>query len=156
MGTSGSTSDRPRAWRHPQFRRMWTADTISMLGSNVSGFALPVIAVTALGATTGQMGLLQALHMVPVLLFGLLAGVWVDRLNVQRLLIALDLIAAALMAVVPVAYWLGFLSLPMLYALELAFGFLSPFWYPALNRFLPQVVGKDLVVDAYSMVSASI
>jgi len=135
---------------------MWFADTISMLGSNVSGFAMPIIAVTTLGATTRQMGLIQALHSLPVLLFGLLAGVWVDRLNVQRLLITLDLVAAALIAIVPIAYGLGLLTLPMLYGLELAWGFLSPFWWPAFNRFLPQVVGNDLLVDANSMISVSI
>jgi hypothetical protein len=101
------------------------------------------------------MGLIQALHSLPVLVIGLLAGVWIDRLNVQRLLIRLDVIAAALIAVVPVAYWLGFLSIPMLYGLEFAWGFLSPFWWPAFNRFLTQVVSRDLLIDSNSMLSAS-
>jgi MFS family permease len=143
-------------WGEKPFRRMWFADTISMLGSQVSGFAIPVVAVVTLGASTGQMGLMQALHGIPILFFGLLAGVWVDRVNVRRLLINLDFIAAALISAVPIGYLLGFLSMPMLYALEFGWGFLSPFWWPAYNRFLPQTVHRDQLVEANSKVSFSV
>jgi MFS family permease len=135
---------------------MWVADTVSLFGSSLSSFALPLVAIITLGATTEQMGIMQAVQGLPVLFLGLLAGVWVDRANVRRLLIRLDLLAAAVIVVVPVTYALGVLSLPVLYAVQLGFGFLSPFWWPAYNRFLPQVVGTASLVDANSKVNLAV
>ena len=137
-------------WGQPQFRRFWTGETISMVGSGVTDFALPLVAVITLHATPGQMGVLRAVGSAPGIFLGLLAGVWVDRVSRQRLLIATDLIAAALIASVPVSYALGSLSLGQLFVVAIAFGVLGPFWWPAWNAFLPSVVEPRLLFQANS------
>jgi MFS family permease len=144
---------RPRfsaVWGQKQFVRFWLGETISMIGSSVSGFALPLVAVITLHATPGQLGVLRAVGSVPGIVLGLFAGVWVDRMSRKRLLIATELIAAVLVVSVPVSYAMGHLSLVQLAVVGLGFGILSPFWFPAWNAFLPSVVEPDLLFDANS------
>lgn len=144
---------RPRPsqiWGQKQFVRFWLGQSISMVGSSVSDFAIPLVAVITLQATPGQMGVLRAVGAAPGILVGLFAGVWVDRVSRKRLLISTELIAVALVASVPVAHALGSLSLTHLGAVALCFGILGPFWWPAWNAFLPSVVRRDLLFDANS------
>jgi MFS family permease len=137
-------------WRQRQFVRFWCGQSISMVGSSVSDFAIPLVAVITLEVTPSQMGMLRALGAAPGILLGLFAGVWVDRVSRKRLLITAELLAAALVASVPVAYALGSLSLSHLVVVGLGFGLLGPFWWPAWNAFLPSVVETDLLFDANS------
>jgi MFS family permease len=149
---------RPRfspIWKHRAFRRMWIGETISAIGSSLTEFALPLVAVVTLHVTPGQMGLIRALGSGPAIVLGLVAGVWVDRVSRKRLLIGLNAAAAAVIASVPLSYALGSVTIGHLYALALAFGVLFPFWWPAWNAFLPSVVGADLLVDANSKVMFS-
>ncbi len=144
---------RPRispVWRHRHFRRLWLGETISEIGSSLSHFVLPIVAAVTLQVTPGQMGVIRGLGTVPGIFIGLLAGAWVDRVSRQRLLIAINLLAAALVVSVPIAHVLGALSLGHLYALSLGFGVLGPFWGPAFNAFLPAVVEPELRVEANS------
>jgi MFS family permease len=137
-------------WRQRQFRRFWIGETVSMVGSSVTSFALPLVAVITLRATPGQVGALRAVGSVPAIALGLLAGAWVDRVSRQRLLIALDLIAAGVLVSIPVSYALGSLSLGQLFAVAVAFGILGSFWWPAWNALLPEVVDRPLLFDANS------
>lgn len=74
-----------------RFRRFWIAETISVLGSQVTELALPLTAVILLHATPSEMGLLTAVGLLPFLIVGLPAGVWVDRFPKRRILVAADL-----------------------------------------------------------------
>jgi MFS family permease len=144
---------RPRLspiWQNRDFRLYWVADAISELGSSLSWFALPIVAAVTLKVSPGQMGFMRALGNVPVVFVGLLAGVWVDRVSRLRLLIGLNLAAAALVASVPLAYALDALTVEHLYALSLAFGLLWPFWGAAHNAVLPSIVTPDQLVDGNS------
>ncbi|HWC31581.1 MAG TPA: MFS transporter [Actinomycetota bacterium] len=139
-------------WQQRNFRLLWFGETISLLGSTVSHFALPVVAVVTLHVSAGQMGLMRALGSAPSIVLGLLAGVWVDRLDRRRLLVATNLLAAVLMASVPIAHVVGSLTVFHLYALWFAFGILGAFWWPAWNSFLPSIVPPDDLVEANSKV----
>jgi MFS family permease len=137
-------------WRQHQFVRFWAGQSISMAGSSVTDFALPLVAVITLEVTPSQMGVLRAVGAAPGILLGLFAGVWVDRVSRKRLLIATELVAAALVASIPLAYALDQLSLEHLMLVALCFGLLGPFWWPAWNAFLPSVVEPELLFDANS------
>jgi MFS family permease len=137
-------------WRQSQFVRFWTGQSISMVGSSVSDFALPLVAVITLEATPSQLGVLRAIGAAPGIVLGLFAGVWVDRVSRKRLLITNELIAAALTASIPVAYALGPLTYEHLVIVALGFGLLGPFWGPAWNAFLPSVVEPNLLFDGNS------
>jgi MFS family permease len=144
---------RPRLspiWRQQQFVRFWLGESISMVGSSVTDFALPLVAVITLEATPSEMGLLRAVGAAPGILLGLFAGVWVDRVSRKGLLISTGLVAGLLIASIPIAYALGPLSFEHLVVVALGFGVLGPFWWPAWNAFLPSVVETDLLFDANS------
>src|SRR5919109_4113174 len=89
--------------RQRQFVRFWFGESVSMIGSSVTNFALPLVAVITLEVSPSQMGLLRGLGAAPGILIGLFAGVWVDRVSRKGLLISTGLIAAAVIASVPVA-----------------------------------------------------
>ena len=144
---------RPRfseIWKQRQFRRYWTGETISTIGSGVTDFALPLVAVITLHATPGQMGIMRAIGASPGIILGLFAGVWVDRVSRQRLLVATELIAAVLIAWVPISYALHVLTLSQLFLVSLGFGLLGPLWWPAYNAFLPSVVQPGSLFEANS------
>ncbi|MBT2507437.1 MFS transporter, partial [Streptomyces sp. ISL-98] len=121
-------------WRIPDFRTLFTATALSQLGTNVGYVAVPLIAVSALDASPGQVGLLATLSTIAFLLIGLPAGAWVDRMRLRRVLIAADLARAALFASVPVAWALDALTLGQLYAVVLLNGCATVFQRVRLRK----------------------
>lgn len=67
-------------WAQPGLVLVWTGESISRLGSEVTLVAMPLTAILVLGASPTQMGLLMAAGYLPAAGLGLLAGVWVDRI----------------------------------------------------------------------------
>src|SRR5262249_55597800 len=122
---------RPRfggLWSHHDFMRLWAGQTISQLGSTITREALPYTAILVLGATPVQMGLLGAAGAAPLLLLGLFAGVWVDRVRRRPLMIASDIGRALLLLSVPIAYVLGWLRIEQLYLVAALVGVLTVFF----------------------------
>jgi MFS family permease len=72
---------------HRGYVRFWVADAVSMVGSSVTGLALQVVAVVTLHTTGTELGILKAAQWLPYLLFGLIAGVIVDRHRRKPLLV---------------------------------------------------------------------
>ncbi|MEU6720028.1 MFS transporter [Nonomuraea sp. NPDC046802] len=105
------------------YRRLWSARTISVTGSEVSKLAIPLTAVTTLTASPSQMGLLTAAASIPALLFGLQSGAIADRLTRHRpLMIACELVSCAAAAAVPMAWLLGVLNITWLIVVALVIG----------------------------------
>ena len=130
------------------FRLLFAAAAVSRLGTSVSYVAVPIVAVTALNATPGQVGLLGTLATVAFLLIGLPAGAWADRVRRRGVLIAADLVRAALFASVPAGYALGTLTITWLYAVVLLAGVGTVFFDVANQSYLPQVVGRPALLAA--------
>ncbi|KAK1182357.1 MFS transporter [Streptomyces sp. NBS 14/10] len=139
-------------WRLRDFRTLFTATALSQLGTNIGYVAIPLIAVTALDASPGQVGLLATLSTAAFLVIGLPSGAWVDRMRHRRVLIAADLTRAVLFASVPVAWALDALTLHQLYAVVLLNGGATVFFDVASQSFLPQLVGRDGLVRANAAV----
>lgn len=142
-------------WRHPEFLKLWAGQTISQFGSTVTREALPLTAVLTLQATPAQMGLLGATSSLPVLLVGLLAGVWADRVRRRPLMIVADLGRALLLASIPIAALLGGLRIEQLYLVALLAGILSVFFDVAYQAFLPVLVSREHVVEGNSKLGMS-
>jgi MFS family permease len=146
----------PGLLREQEFRRFWLGQTISMFGDQVTALALPVVAVLALGAEATQMGLLVAVGLLPSLLFSLPAGVWLDRVQQRRrLMIVMDLGRAVAIAAIPVAFFLHFLSLPLLFAIFFIVGTLSVVFDIAWNSLFVAVTRRDQYVQANSLLNGS-
>src|SRR6185436_11349154 len=101
-------------WRDPDFIKLWVGQTVSEVGSHITGTGLPLAALLLLHASPEQMGLLTALVSLPILLFSLFAGVWVDRLRRRPLMIAADLGRFIILLTIPLAALTNHLSFELL------------------------------------------
>lgn len=142
-------------WKHRDFVNLWIGQTVSKLGNGISSLALPLTAVLMLHASPLQMGILGALEGLSVLLVGLFAGVWVDRLPRRPVLIVTDLGRAALLLWVPVAALLGVLRIEQLYLLVALIGVLTLLFQAADHAFLPTLLQPEELVEGNSMLGAS-
>jgi MFS family permease len=142
-------------WRHADFVKLWTGQTISLIGSQITFLALPLTAVLVLDATPAQMGFLTAAEGIPSLLVGLFVGVWVDRYHRRPILIAADLGRAALLLVIPVAAILGVLRIEYLYIVAFLVGTLELVFDVAQRSFLPSLVKREQLVEGNSKLEMS-
>src|SRR5512146_863275 len=130
-------------WRSPDFLKLWTGQTISTLGSHITDGGLPLLAVITLGASPFQMGLLNAIGSAPVLVFSLVAGVWVDRLRRRPMMIAADIGRALLLLTIPIAAVLGVLGIWQIYLILALTGILSVLFNTAYRAYLPALVEQE-------------
>jgi MFS family permease len=142
-------------WGNRRFTAFWGGETISQFGDRISELALPLIAVVMLAATPTQVGLLTAAVWAPNLL-SLLVGSWVDRqARRKRLLVAADLLRAAVLLSLPIAYWFGILGLGQLFVVALLSGVGQVLFSCAYASFFVVLVARDQYVDANSKLSTS-
>ena len=136
--------------RHPDFLKLWTAETISVFGSAITQLALPLIAATVLNVSAFEFGLLTTIEFLPFILLSLPAGVWVDRLRRRPILIAADLGRAIAIASIPVAFYFDVLTIWQLYIVGFVNGCLTVFFDVAYQSYLPSVVDRDQLVEGNS------
>src|SRR6266700_4053478 len=98
-------------WRHADFLKLWSAETVSQFGTQISQLALPLAAIDVLHASAFEVAALTTVEFLPFLLVSLPAGVWVDRLPRRPILIAGDLARAGLLASIPIAYFFDALTI---------------------------------------------
>ena len=142
-------------WRHPDFLRLWGAQAASAFGSRITRTALPILAIVTLRATPGELAVLSALGVAPSVVVGLLVGGRVDRSAKRPLLIGADLVRAVLVATIPLAAWLGMLSMPQLYGVAAAVGAASALFAIADNSFLPVLVAPEQLVEGNARLEAT-
>jgi predicted MFS family arabinose efflux permease len=142
-------------WRHPDFMKLWAGQTISELGSRITRDGVPYTAVIVLNAPASQMGFLTAVGAASVLLFGLLAGVWVDRFRRRPILIAADLARAAILVSIPIAAFAGRLSMAQLYVVIALAGFCTVFFDVAYQSYLPSLVERENLLEGNSKLAMS-
>jgi len=128
---------------------------MSLLGSQVTQVALPLTAVITLHAAPGQMGVLRAASSLPFLLFGLLAGAWVDRRSRLSVLTASSVGQALLLALIPALALAHDLRIELLYVIAFLVGILTVPFDVAYQAFLPSLVTTDALADANSKLEAS-
>ncbi len=136
--------------RDPAYRRLWTSILTSSFGAQISMLALPLTAALLLHATPTQMGLLAAMGIVPFVLFSLPAGVWLDRVRKLPVYVAGETLAAFALVSVPLAWWMGWLSMGWLYVVELVMGAVHTVAGSAAQIVLVQVVPRERLVEAHA------
>jgi len=147
---------RPSLWRHRDFVKLWSAQTISQFGDEVTGLALPLVAILTLGATPLEIGFLGTFQFLPFILLTIPAGVWVDRMPRRRILIGADIGRALLLSSIPVAFVGGWLSIPQLYVVGFAVGCLEVFFDVAYQSYLPSVVERDQLTEGNAKLELSL
>ncbi len=138
---------------NPTFLKLWVANTISNFGTMFG--ALSLTALIYLDATPAEMGILAAATSVPVLLFALAAGVWVDRLPRVPVMVTADLGRFAVLMTVPIAALAGSLRIEQLYAVSFITGCLTVMFNVAFRSVLPVLVPRDRLIDANSSLGMS-
>jgi MFS family permease len=137
------------------FGRFWLGQTISNLGSSFTFFALPLLVFKLTGSPI-NLGITTAAEFVPYLLFGLVIGAWVDRVDRKRLMIATDLGRAVVIATIPLLAAADMLSVGWIYGIAFASATLTIAFDAAEFAAIPSLVpsGDDLV-SANGRVQAS-
>lgn len=135
--------------------KLWAGQTVSELGSVVTRTAVPLVALLVLGAGPFEMALIVVAASLGVLLVGLFAGAWVDRLRRRPLLISADAIRAVLLLSIPAAHLAGVLRIEQLYLVVFLEGCLGSFFDAAYPAYVPSLIGVDRVVEGNSKLATS-
>lgn len=130
------------SFRNPRFTRYFSAVAIGAFGTALTAVAIPVLVVEVLGASTFELGLVNAAQFIPYALLGLFAGVYIDRWQRQRVLVWASLGRALSLVLIPICWAFGALHLWVLIGLLLLFGVFSVFGFAATQSLLPQIVER--------------
>ncbi len=141
-------------WRLSRFRNLWLAQTVSLLGTQVTLLAFPFVALLLHGSAL-DVSLLSACEFVPILLFGLPAGAWVERLPLRAVMLWADGVRAVALAVVPITYAADVLTLPMLFAVAFVIGLGTLFFDVAQMSYLPRAVTEAQLADGNAKLEGS-
>lgn len=133
------------------FRRYWWARVLSIGGSSVTVVALPVL-VFRMSGSVGLTALVSALEAAPYVAFGLLAGVLSDRFNRRSIMVSADVFDCLLLGSIPVAAWLGELTLAHVLIVAFAGPAVAVFFDGANFGALPVLVGRDRIAVANAAV----
>lgn len=142
-------------WRHPDFLKLWGAQTVSTVGTQVTFIALPLTAILVLDASAFEVAALAAMDTLPFLLFALPAGVWIDRLRRRPLMVVADFGRAAALLSIPVAYALDALSLGQLFVVGFSVGTFGVLFDLSYLSYLPSLVGREQVASGNARLEAT-
>jgi MFS family permease len=143
-------------WSHPDFVKLWTGQTISEFGSQISQLAIPLLAAVSLHASPFEFSLLGVLGFLPFILFALPAGVWVDSLRRRQILIAGDAARAVLLALIPVVGAIDALRMWQLLVLQFVIGVFTVFFDVAYQSYLPALIEREHLVDGNSKLQLTV
>jgi MFS family permease len=136
--------------RDATYRRLWTSILISSFGGQVTLLALPLSAAVLLRASPTQMGVLTAAELIPFVLFSLPVGVWLDRVRKLPVYVVGELSISVAVATVPLAWWLGWLSMHWLYFVGFVIGAVNTTAGSAAQIVLTQIVPRERLVEAHA------
>jgi hypothetical protein len=138
-----------------QFNLLWAGQTVSNAGDRVTLFVVPALLIFAMHASPFQVGLVSTAQYLAIPVLSLVAGVLVDRWDLRRLLIACDLLRCAAVAVIPIAYWRGALSVPMLFACVVVISAATVFFNIGYVPALTHIVERDRLVTGNARLETS-
>lgn len=142
-------------WRNADFRKLWAALSVSLVGTEITALALPLIAATTLDVSPVQMGVLAAAGQAPFVLVSLPAGVWVDRVRRRPLLMATDIGSALLLLSLPAAAAFGEVVFVHLCAVAFGVGALAVVGDVAHYAYTPSLLGRAELVEGNSKFQVS-
>jgi MFS family permease len=144
---TGSTRT-PTLTGNRNFRNLWIGQGGSQLGTQVTLVGVPLVAVVTLNGSPFQVAAVTAAEYLPSLVFGLVAGVLVDKLDQRKVMLVTDLVRILALAAIPAAAALGALTFPLLYAVVFLIGLMTLFFDLAYQSGIPRIVDKQHLLDA--------
>lgn len=143
----------PKLWNR-DFSRLWWSEAISFFGSQLTLFALPIVALQNLRASTSDVAWISTAAGVGTLVFLGLLGPWTDRGRRTRLMALLSTVRAVLMATVAVLFVTGQLTLPVLILIAGLIAGLTGLYDSAFAALLPGITHRSKLPSANSWVAA--
>lgn len=131
-----------RAGLPGSFHRIWAASAVSSLGDGVYYSALPLLALTLTHNST-VFGIMEAVTLLPWLLFGLIGGALVDRWDRRRTMVTVDLCRCALLVAATVAVAAGLLDIAVLIAIGFLLGIGGVLFDTASTAYVPELLGRE-------------
>ncbi|MCX5426514.1 MFS transporter [Streptomyces sp. NBC_00062] len=147
---------RDSLWFHQDFRQLWAGQTVSQFGTYVGQTVLPLLAATTLKASPFQMGVLTAAGTAAFLLIGLPTGVLVDRIRRRPVMLTADFARAALLFTVPLAAWVGVLTLAQLITVAFLVSVATVLFDVAYQSYLPSLVGRVQLMEGNTRLQSSL
>jgi MFS family permease len=140
--------------RRLDFWKFWLGQTVSQLGSSFTAFALPLLVYQLTGSAV-NLAVATAAYFLPYLLFGLVIGAWVDRVDRKRMMIAVDLGRAAVIATIPLLSYADALSIGWIYVGAFLTATLTIAFDSGQFAAVPNLVDRDDLVTANGRLQAS-
>ena len=137
-----------RVLRRRSFALLWTSGLVSMAGDWILYAALPFYVFQRTGSTVATAGMVVA-ELLPGVLLGTVAGVFVDRWSRKRVLVAANLLQAAVVAALVLVQLDGWLWI--VYLVAAAQSSVAAFAGPAENALLPTLVDDADLVPANAL-----
>jgi MFS family permease len=152
MTTSSAASPSPFAvFRNRNFSLLWTGQLVETIGNSLTSIAASIY-VYRLTNSALSVGLMLMATAAPSLLVGLFAGVFVDRYDRRKIMIAADILRAVLVMLVPV---LVPLNVIWLYVIVMLISAIGQFFDPAHESILPEVASDEELAAANSLIAIS-
>jgi len=138
-------------FRNRNFTLLWAGQLISTIGSSLTSLAASIL-VYRLTGSAASVGLMLMATAAPTILVGLLAGVFVDRYDRKRIMIAADLSRAVLVFLIPLLLRQG---IAWLYIIVMLTSAISQFFDPAHESVLPEIATDEELAAANSLMAIS-
>ena len=142
-------------WKHGDFLRLWVSETVGAFGRQVTGLALPTVAILLLGAGPFEMGILGSLQMLAFPILGLAVGVWVDRWRRRPIMVIANLGRMIALGSIPLAFMFGILGLYQLYLVAAVVGVFTVFFDVAYQSYLPALIDRADLVEGNAKLETS-
>src|SRR5258706_5779864 len=142
-------------WRNPDFVKLWGSLTLVHFGGQITFLALPLTAALVLNASPFEVGVLTALEALPYPLFGLFAGVLVDRVRKLPVIIVCDVGRGCALGAIRLCAWFGVLSMPVLYVAGFVVGIFTVAGWPAYQVSMTERVGRENLVEANAKIGVA-
>jgi MFS family permease len=137
------------------FIHYWLSSILTSFGTHIGALGMPLCSIMLLHATPAQMGLLTACQAIPFAVLALPAGVWLDRRRKLPILLASKLLQGLSLASIPLAWWLGWLTMPWMYDVAIVQGACSVVGGGAEQIFLTFLVGRERMIEAQARLTTT-
>ncbi|MGW6281511.1 MFS transporter [Kribbella sp. NPDC055071] len=144
-----------KASHQRDFLRFWFGESVSWIGSQITTLALPLVAISVAGASTGAVGLLVAASSIATIVVTPLIGPWLDARPVLPVIIATNVLRGLILAAIPLTFAFTTPPMPLLYVVALSAGVCTAVFDIAVLTYVPRLVHPKFLVDANSKVSAT-
>lgn len=139
-------------FRHPDHRLLLISVASSQVGLQIAYFSVSIIAVVVLKLGEAQIGILNAMDQIALVVFGLLVGAWVDRMRRRPIIVVSEALRALVLLSVPVAWMLDALVMWHMYAVMFLLGLASVFFDVAQASYIPMLIDNDRLAGANSRI----